>query len=384
METTFAEYRKLFPHLRSGKLWLNHAAISPLNSRTKQAMTDYLTGRSEGIIDDFPQIVQISDAAKQQLGTMIGAPAKRIGFVHNTSDGLNILANGLDWQSGDRIVLNDIEFPANVVPFLNLRRLGVEIDFVRSRNGEVHLEDLERAITPRTRLLSISFVQFFSGFKADLEAIGDLCRRNNILFCVDAIQGLGSAPIDVHRAKIDFLSTSSHKWLLGMMGLGFVFVTEELQQRIQQSNAGWTSNRNYFSRLFDYRLDFDESARRYENGAQNHAGIVALGESASLLNEAGISSIHEHLLFLTDEIIRFAQENDFPLFTPAERTKRAGIVTFAVPNAESVFEELNRRQIIVSLREGKLRLSPHFYNTIDDVRRACDTIRSIVRPPVNA
>ncbi|MCK9409447.1 MAG: aminotransferase class V-fold PLP-dependent enzyme [Bacteriovoracaceae bacterium] len=379
MNTSLAAYRSLFPHIQTGKLWLNHAAIGPLNSRTKSAVDKYLTNRTEGTIDDFPQIVQISDRAKKEIGILMNASADRIGFVNNTSDGLNIIANGLPWSSGDRIVLNDSEFPANVVPFLNLRRLGVEIDFIKSRNGEITLDDITAAITPRTRLLSISFVQFLSGFRSDLTAIGALCKRHGIIFCVDAIQGIGSTPIDVKTSQVDFLSCGGHKWMLSMMGLGFVYVSEEMQSRITQQFVGWTSNKLYFSELFNYRLDLDLTARRYENGAQNNAGIAAIGESAALLNEVGIPSIHSHLLDLTDAVISFADEKGIELLTPRSRDKRSGIVTLKVPNAEQIFEGLNSKNIIVSLREGKIRLSPHFYNSLDDIKTVCASITNLMQ-----
>lgn len=378
MITNLPVYRSWFPHLATGKLWLNHAAISPLNSRTKKAVDQYLINRSEGSIDDFPQIVQISQNTKLQLGKLINVPADRIGFVNNTSDGLNILANGIEWKNGDRILLNDSEFPTNVVPFLNVKRFGVEIDFVKTSHDEILLEDIHKAITPKTKLLSISFVQFLSGFKSDLKAIGELCKKNNIIFCVDAIQGLGSTPIDVQGSRIDFLSSSGHKWLLSMMGLGFIFITKELQSRINQQFAGWTSNKNYFSNFFDYRLDFDETARRYENGGQNNAGIVALGESVNLLNDVGISNIHLHLLSLTDYIFGFAEQNGIEVTTPPEHEKRAGIITLKVPDAEKIFTALNEQNIIVSLREGKIRISPHFYNSIEDIIIVCDAIKLLM------
>jgi cysteine desulfurase/selenocysteine lyase len=360
-------YRSWFPHIQTGKIWLNHAAISPVSKRVSHAITTHLENRSFGAIDVYPNIVDVCNRTKENLAALINSTPERIGFVQNTSEGLNILAQGLEWKSGDRILLNDIEFPANVVPFLNLKRYGVEIDFVKNRNGEIAVEDIERAITTKTKLLSISFVQFLSGYKADLVAIGELCRQQNIIFCVDSIQGLGAAPIDVQKAKIDFLSNGGHKWLMGLMGLGFVYVSEKLQERIHQKHVGWTSNKNFFGDFFRYRIDLDDTARRYENGGQNYIAVTALEESTATLLDIGIENIYAHLCSLTDQVISFCDTNGFEIVSPREHAKRAGIITFRHPEAKTIFHDLNEQRIVVSLREGMIRVSPHFYNSTEDL-----------------
>lgn len=360
-------YRSWYPFLETNKIWLNHASISPLSTRVGAAVSTYMQSRMTGEIDVYMAALSTVVKAKQNLGRLVNAAPDRIGFVGNTSEGLNILANGIDWKTGDRILLNDIEFPTNVVPFLNCRRHGVEIDYVKSVGGEIRLEDVERAITPRTRLLSISFVQFLTGFKADLTAIGALCKQHNIIFCVDSIQGLGAAPLDTAAAGIDFLSNGGNKWLMGMMGCGFVFISDELQSRIEQCHVGWTSNRNFFGDFFNYRIDLDETARRFENGTQNYCGITALQESTATLLEVGIERIAGHLGTLTDAVIGVCDELGFDTVTPRDRAKRAGIVSFTCPNADRVFALLNERKIIVSMREGMLRVAPHYYNTIEEI-----------------
>ncbi len=185
---------------------------------------------------------------------MINCNADRIAFVDNTSNGLNILAQSIDWKKGDRILLNDIEFPANVYPFLNLKRLGVEVDFVKSENGIVTSDQIINSIKPETKLVSVSFVQFLSGYKIDLEKIGKYCRTNDIIFCVDGIQGIGAMRIDVKKCKIDFLSCGTQKWLLGMQGLAFIFVDEDFQKKMIPANVGWLSVENAWN-LLDYKLD---------------------------------------------------------------------------------------------------------------------------------
>ncbi len=360
-------YRYYFPHIHTGKIWLNHATISPLSSRVKKTLHAHIENRSAGDIDVYPSVLASVQKTKMNLASLINASPERIGFAANTSEGLNILTNGLEWKSGDRIILNDSEFPTNVVPFLNLKRFGVEIDFIQNIKNEIRIEDIEQKITPRTKLLSISFVQFLSGFKADLAEIGKLCKRHNIIFCVDSIQGLGAVPLDVKEMQIDFLSNGGNKWLMGLMGLGFVFVTEELQKRIRQTNVGWTSNKNFFGDFFNYRIDLDDTARRYENGTQNYSAIAALGESTSLLLEAGIENIYSHLLSLTDTIIAFADENNFEIVTPREKNKRAGIITLTHPRAKEIFDDLTEQRVIISMREGMLRIAPHFYSSQEDL-----------------
>ncbi len=365
-EYTLSLYRSWFPFLATGKIWMNHAAVSPLSRRVSEAVTEYLHRCAVEEIETYFSYLPVAAKAKANLGTIIAAPPERIAFVGNTSDGLNVLASGLEWHAGDRIILNDSEFPTNIVPFINLKRLGVEIDFIETRHGEITADRVEKLITPRTRLVSLSFVQFLSGFRADLEAVGDICKKHDVIFCVDAIQGLGASPLNVRSMNIDFLSCGGPKWLMGLMGLGFIFVSAELQEQIHQAYAGWTSNRNFFGDFFKYRIDFDETARRYENGTQNFAGIVALCESTATLLDVGIENIQTHLQRMTDLLIVAVDDAGFDLITPRDHSKRAGIVTFGCSSAVQLFESLKREKIVVSLREGMIRVSPHFYNSPDE------------------
>lgn len=352
---------------------MNHAAVSPMSSRVKAAVDAYLSRCAVEEIDTFFSTLPTAARLKENLGKMINAAPERLAFCGNTSDGLNVLASGLEWRAGDRIILNDSEFPANVVPFINLRRLGVEIDFIATGTGEITADRIARLIGPRTKVVSVSFVQFLSGYRADMKSIGELCRKHGVLFCVDAIQGLGVSPLDVSEMKIDFLSCGGPKWLMGMLGLGFIYVTEELQARIRQAYAGWMSNKNFFGDFFNYRTDFDDTARRYENGTQNLAGIVALCESTGTLLEVGIEKIQAHIFQLTDSVIDAIDGAGFELVTSREHAKRAGIVTFKCANAQQLFDALRKENIIVSIREGMIRISPHFYNSPAEV----EALRSV-------
>ena len=353
---------------------MNHAAVSPMSMQVRGALDRFLDRCEVEEIDSFFSTLPVAAKTRANLATLVGSSPDRIAFTSNTSDGLSLLAAGLPWRSGDRIVLNDSEFPSNVVPFINLKRLGVEIDFIKSSRGEITPGQIEAVITPRTRLVSLSFVQFLSGFRADLSSIGEICRKRGVIFCVDAIQGLGASPLDVTEMKIDFLACGGPKWLMGLLGLGFIYVSETLQGQIHQAYAGWMSNRNYFGDFLRYRIEFDETARRYENGTMNLTGIVALCESTTFLLEVGIENIQSHLFTLTDRLISAADDAGFELITPRERGHRAGIVSFKCPKADQLFELLKSKNIFVSLREGMIRVSPHFYNSSEEV----ETLRAFL------
>ncbi|NOX35952.1 MAG: aminotransferase class V-fold PLP-dependent enzyme [Calditrichaeota bacterium] len=359
-------YRQLFPHIDQGVVYLNHAAVSPMHRRALQAMEDYFQERMVGDIEYWPRAMEKKQLLKQHIARLIHASAEHIALVNNTSTGLNILANGLDWKPGDRILLNDFEFPANVYPFLNLRRRGVEIDFVPHRNGRILLDDLAARITPRTRLLTISFVEFLNGFRNDLVAIGELCRQHGLIFCVDGIQGVGALQLDVQATGIDFLANGGQKWLMWPLGMAFVYVSPRLFDQLHPAFAGWLSVEQAWD-FFDYRLAFLPDASRFEPGTHNVPGIIGALASTELFLEIGMARIEAHILHLAGKLIQELQQRGYRLFTPTEEKFRSGIVTFYHDRAESLFDYLKQQHIHVSLREGMIRVSPHFYNTEGDI-----------------
>ena len=242
------------------------------------------------------------EETKELLAEMIHCNVDRIAFIDNTSNGLNILAQSINWNKGNRILLNDIEFPANVYPFLNLKRFGVEVDFVKSENGIVTADQIIQSITPQTKLVSISYVQFLSGYKVDLEKIGNHCRANNIIFCVDGIQGIGAVQIDVTKCKIDFLSCGTQKWLLGLQGLAFIFVDSELQKKMVPANVGWLSVENAWN-LLDYKVDLKTSANVFQGGTLNSFGIYAFNTSLKLFKDFGLEKVEKEVLTNTKYFI---------------------------------------------------------------------------------
>ncbi len=357
---------------------MNHAAISPLSSPVIEAINDYFKVRSETEIENFPDFLKLAAETKILLSQMSNAPsADRIAFVENTSNGLNILAQGLQWKQGDRIILNDMEFPSNVYPFLNLKSSGVEIDFVKSKNGKVTAEDVEAAITPNTKLISVSYVQFLSGYRIDMEQLGNLCRSKGIIFCVDSIQGLGALQLDVQKCNIDFLSNGGHKWLMGLEGLGFIYLTEELQQKITPKYVGWTSVVDAWN-LLDYNLTLRKSADCFQNGTLSSPGIVALNASQKFRLSFGYEKIEETVLNNSEYFISSLNEVGInPILKNINKENLSGIVSFKSEKANEIFEALEKENVTAAVRAGVVRLSPHFYNTQDEIDKVVSILKRI-------
>ena len=375
---TIPEVRGLFPHIRTDRVYFNHAAIGPWCRLALERIEEYAKQRSEYRIENYPNILKWNAGAKEKLGQLLGAKPDRIAWVDNVSNGMNILAQGLEWKRGDRIILNDLEFPSNVYPFLNLKNEGVEIDFIKSRNGIFDVQDFEKLIAPRTRLLSVSVVQFLSGYRADLNAIGELCKKHNIIFCVDAIQATGVILIDVEKSKIDYLAGGSHKWLMSTQGTSYIYLTEELQSRINQRFVGWTSVKEAWN-LLEYNLTLRDTADKFQNGGVNVLGISILDAVLGLFIDFGMSNVEQRILENTRYFIdKLTNIGIAPILKGITGNNVAGIVTFKHEKANYIFEELEKRRIYCAIREGMIRLSPHFYNTKDEIDSVIENIKDIL------
>ncbi len=373
-ESFWESYRSYFPHLPSLR-YFNHAAVSPVPLPAREAVEAYLRERSLDNIESWPEMLEQKQHFKEQVGRLIHARPENLAVSSGTALGLNCLAQGLDWQPGDRILLNNFEFPSNVYPFLNLQRRGVEVDFAEHRDGRILVEDLEAKVAPQTRLLSISFVEFLNGFRPDLAAVRDLCRRHDLIFCVDAIQGLGVVPLDVQELDIDFLACGGHKWLMWPLGAAFFYVSPRIWERLHPMAPGWLSVEDPWN-FFDYRLDFLPTAERFETGNFNLAGVVGANASLKMFLEIGAERIYRRILHSTDYLVRQLQESGYELFTCTEPATRSGIVTFRHPRAGELHQYLNKERIHVSLRSGLIRVSPHFYNNSEDIDRLLERIHA--------
>ncbi|HEX7357961.1 MAG TPA: aminotransferase class V-fold PLP-dependent enzyme [Ignavibacteriaceae bacterium] len=371
------DVRNNFPYLKNGITYFNHASTGPISTLVLNRLTKLLKEKSENNIDDYPSFLKVVEETKKLLADLINCDADRTAFVDNTSNGLNILAQSIGWKKGDRILLNDVEFPANVYPFLNLKRLGVEVDFVKSENGIVTADQIINSIKPETKMVSVSFVQFLSGYKINLEKIGNHCRANKIIFCVDGIQGIGTMKLDVKKCKIDFLSCGTQKWLLGMQGLAFIYVDEDLQKNMIPSNVGWLSVINAWQ-LLDYKLALKTSAGVFQGGTLNTFGIYAFNTSLTLFKEFGFDNIQSTVLSNTKYFINKLKNIGLDcVLSNCSDEELAGIVTIKPKNPEIIFEQLEKQKIICSIREGLIRFSPHFYNSYQEIDKVVEELQKI-------
>ncbi len=371
------KYRELFP-VTAQKIYMNHAAISPFSTKVLDRMEEFLDERSFGPIDNFNKADELRNATRTNLARMINAQAEQIAFIQNTSQGFNILVNGLSWQAGDEIILTDYEFPSNIYPFLNAERFGVKIKYVPNRDGQIYLEDIEALISERTKLLSISFVEFSNGFRNDLAQIGRLCKEQGIIFSVDSIQGLGAIPLDVQAMQIDFLSNGGHKWLMGPMGAGFMFIEKILFDKLVPAQTGWLAVEDAWD-FYDYRLEFLPDARRFEYATANFLGLAGLSASVELLLEAGIENIQRHLLALGTRLVESMQENSLVFRGARDKKYWSGIFSFSGNKIEKLYEYLLTKDIVCSLRNSMLRISPHFYNTQQEIDELSRQVKSFYK-----
>jgi selenocysteine lyase/cysteine desulfurase len=365
-----AALRELFPVTRN-LIYLNHAAVGPLSARAAEAMERHARDQRDFGALHWREWYREHDAARAAAARLIGASADEIAIVKNTSEGLSFVAQGYRWESGDNVVTTDLEFPSNYTPWKSLERRGVECRVVRSRGGAFTVDDVERCIDARTRIVTVSSVAFHNGFAADLDAIGDLCEKRNVLFCVDAIQSVGALPMDVRRSKIAFLASDGHKWMCGPEGAGMFFVAAEHRDKLEVIENGWT-NFDRHGRFLDCPLDLLPNSRRFEAGSLNTNGLFGLRAAIELLLEIGIDNIATEVIRLATRLADGLEARGCQIGTP--RPIRSGIVGATPPPVEpnallKLHLRLEEERVICAPREGMLRFSPHVYNDDDEIDR---------------
>ncbi len=369
--------RSYFPHLKNEIIYFNHASTAPISTKVKERIEEFVYERSELALDDYWAFKSVADETKEMIGEMINCSGDRIAFLDNTTNGIIWLTSGIDWKSGDRIILNDVEFPANIYPFLQLKEKGVEVDIIKSTNGIVTAEEIIASIKPATKLISVSFVQFLSGYRIDLEKIGKVCKEKGIIFSVDSIQGLGAIRLDVEKCNIDFLANGTQKWMLGLQGLAFIYVRKELQEKMKSAPIGWLAVHNAWD-LINFDITTKETAERFQPGTLNNLGIYAFNSSMKIFKEFGFDEIEKQVLSNSKYFIKELEKIGYksPLLSLPEK-HLAGIVSFKTENGQKILDYLNQKKIVCSLREGYIRFAPHFYNTKQEIELVVDTLKNI-------
>jgi selenocysteine lyase/cysteine desulfurase len=360
--------RALFPVMESC-VYLNHSAIAPLSRPVQAAMQRIVQAQALGSVGR-PEWIATVAPFKEKAARLINAAPEEIAIVRNTVEGLSTVSAGLGWREGDNVVTDDIEFPANIYPWLNLEpRYGVKTKLVPHRDGKVLADDLIAACDDRTRLITVSFVQFSNGYRADLDRLGELAERRGIRLCVDAIQGLGPLTLDVRRARIDFLACGGHKWLLGPIGAGFFYVRSDRQAELWPAETGHLGVFQNTEKYTEYNLTFRPTAEKFEGGVHNYLGVAGLDAALQMMLDVGPEQVERAVLALTDDLCAELGRRGFRLLShrgPGEKSGTVAFVSDRHPSAQ-LHARLTEAKVIVSLREGAIRVAPHFYNTTDDV-----------------
>ena len=287
-----------------------------------------------------------------------------------------MVANGLSWKTGDNVVISKAEFPANVYPWQALRSRGVEVRMAIEEDGRIPLDQLIGLIDSRTRLVAVSSVQFASGYRTDLASLGAFCQGKGVFLCVDAIQSLGVLPVDVNAMKIDFLAADGHKWLCAPEGCGLFYVRKELQGHLRPTSIGWMSMKC----AHDYgrtQFEFFDDIRRFDSGSYNLMGIYALGGAIDMFLEIGIEHIAARVMFLTDRLVAGVRDKGYRVISSRQAGEGSGIV--ALRSDSHDHDEIQRHlqgehRIVIAVRNGRLRISPHIYNTIKEIDRLIEVL----------
>lgn len=358
--------------LQDDLIHLNHAAVGPWPERTVQAVEQFARENRQLGSLHYPHWVEIETRLRQRIGRLINAQPDDVALVKNTSEALSMVAYGLDWQPDDNIVISDQEFPSNRIVWESLKPRGVEIREVDLHGGDSPAAALIAATDHRTRLLSISSVQYASGLRVELEPLGRHCRTHDILFCIDAIQSIGAVAFDVQACQADFVMADGHKWMLGPEGLALFYTRPESRDRLHLTEYGW--------HMVEQPGEFDQrdwqparSARRFECGSPNMLCIHALEASLSLLEEIGMPNVEQQVVENSRRMFDLIEQLDnLELLTDTQTGRYAGIVVFRhrSMDTDKLHAYLMQQRVLCAQRGGGIRFSPHFYTSWTKIEQA--------------
>jgi cysteine desulfurase / selenocysteine lyase len=380
--------RETFKALRTSEFpwtadttYLNNASIGPIPERTRRAIDEFTAKRTAPHLLPDRELFSGLAAARLGVAQIINADPSEIALATNTSWGLNLAARALPLKQGDVVLISDKEFPANVYPWLMLRDQGITVEMARCRPEGWPDEDflLQRLRDPRVRVLAVSFVQFSNGYRADLQRLGAACRDNGTYLVVDGIQGVGNSVLDVTQTPVDILACGGQKWLLSPWGSGFVYVRKALVAQLEPTITGWMAfeGTDDFSRLTEYNPTFRSDARRFEMITLPYQDFVGMTLSLGLLLEIGVRDIAEVTRAAHEPVVRWAQEHDVRISSPLDERHRSAILCIAPPKPVEAYHGMKRARVVCSLREGSIRLSPHCYNTVEEMEKVIEVLEDL-------
>ncbi len=373
---SLAAIRREFP-VTERLIHLNHAGVSPISRACAEAMQAHADDVCRyGTRNAGNWHRRVADA-RAGIAALIGCQPEEVAFTKNTTHSIILVANVLPWREGDNVVITDLEFPANVYPWLSLEWRGVETRIVRrGRDGRVAVDDLAAAMDGRTRALAVSWVEFSNGFRHDVAVLSELCAKFGAYLLLDVIQGVGALQVDLSRLGVDFAAGAAHKWLLGPEGFGYLYCRRDVVGELLPAMAGWRSVVNPDDYL-DYDFTLRDDAGRFEEGGLSTVGASGFEAAVRLLREFGADEIEARVRELTDWLVEGLRRIGYAIRSPRGEGEWSGIVAAEVPQGEpeQVVSALRRANIVAAVRDGAVRLSPHFYNTTDELSAALDIMR---------
>jgi selenocysteine lyase/cysteine desulfurase len=362
--------------------YLNNAAIGPIPERTRLALEAFNAKRMAPHLLPDRDLMATLATSREAAARLVGAAPETIALCPNTSTGLNLAARCLPLRPGETVLLSDREFPSNVYPWLALRREGVAVELAPVTVAGFPDEDclVERLADPRVRVLAVSLVQFSNGFRADLARLSAACRANGVHLVVDAIQGIGNTPFDVRETPVDILACGAQKWLLSPWGSGFCYVRPELVSSLEPHVVGWTAyeGNDDYTNLVAYGERLRADARRFEVHTIAYQDMLGMATSLRLIQELTVEAISVYVQALAEPVLEWARAREVPVVSPTDEVHRSAIVSIAPPESREAHRRLKRAGVVCAFREGAIRLSPHCYNTMEEMEKVVDVLDEVI------
>ncbi|MBK7141917.1 MAG: aminotransferase class V-fold PLP-dependent enzyme [bacterium] len=378
----FAWARSLFPHT-SSVTYLNTASYGPICTPIKEAIDENMEMRLTCRKDDTKLAMAAADELRHDYAALIGAETREVGIGLSTTFGINIAAFGLPLQPGDEVLLSDVDFPVNIYCWrAAAENKGLTLKYVPSHDRMFSTDELVKAITPRSKVLAISYVQFFNGFKCDLVEIGKICREHGLYFVVDGIQGMGAEPINMKQANVDIFAVGCQKWMLSPQGSGFFYISDRIRSQMKIPFGSWLGVDwgGQYSDLFHFDKPWLNTAKTFEMGYYAVWNILGMKAALGIFKQLGIENIQRHNHALLDRLIAYLKTNPlYQITSSLEERHRSSIVSFTAPKVPVLHRKILDARITLVQREGSIRVSAHLFNNEADIDRLVDQLEQYSR-----